>query len=267
MVDPRDLRNLLAVYEHRHFGKAAKENGLSQPAITKSIQRLEKDFGLVLFDQSRSHVGPTAVCESIVSHAKSALAELSALQRVVRMLRGLETGSLAVGTGPAMSESFVMQAFGSLAQDQPRLQFEVRVDHWKQLSQWLIAGEIDLLIADLADLTKDKATPNDVALPAIQCESYSALKRIVLESECVSVALAGTIRTEVEQGLLNTLAVDAPKLQTNAGIVRLRHRTLSPLAAALIERIATLAAANERGLARATPVGTHSRRDSDLGDS
>jgi len=301
MVEPRDLRNFLAVYEHRHFGKAAKVNGLSQPAITKSIQRLENDFGMVLFDRSRSHVSPTAVCESVVSHAKTVLAELNELERVVQMLRGLEAGSLAVGVGPAMSESYVTEAFGSLAQDHPGVQFEIRVDHWKQLSQLLISGEIDLLIADLSDASGDDrfrvtplpaqefvwfcrrrhplsekklltrkdlmqyplATPRMppwavnwfqavlaegdettkcVALPSIRCESYSTLKRIVLESECVSVALTATIQPELEQGLLTALSVEAPKLETNAGIVQMHHRTPSPLAVELVERIKALAA-------------------------
>jgi len=301
MVDPRDLRNLLAVYKERHFSKAATKIGVSQPAITKSVQRLEKRFGVALFDRSRSQVEPTAVCESIVSHARLVLAELTEIERVVQMLRGLETGSLAVGFGPAMSESYVTEALGMLAQDHPGVQLEVRVDHWKQLSDWLIAGEIDLLIADLADAFGDGrflatplppqefvwfcrrghplsdktlitrtelmqyplATPRmppwavkwftegvaedetgHIALPTIRCESYSALKRIVLGSQCVSVALARTIQPELENGSLTTLSVDAPKLQTNAGIVQMCKRTPSPLAKAFTERIEALAASD-----------------------
>lgn len=301
MVDPRDLRNLVAVYEHRHFGKAAQEVGLSQPAITKSIQRLERQFGLALFDRSRSHVGPTAVCENVVSRAKSALAGLRGLDQTVRMLSGLEAGSLAVGVGPAMSESYVTQAIASLAQDHPGIQVDVRVDHWKQLSEWINSGEIDVLVADLAEVSNDSsfdvtllppqeftwfcrsshplarkqqvsrndllqyplATPRmppwaiewfhavlseeqrssgSVSLPTIRCESYSTLKRIVLESNCVSVALAATIRPEVHSGLLAALPVDAIALKTNAGIVQPRDRTPSPLAVALVERILDLAA-------------------------
>lgn len=296
MIDPRDLRNLVAVFEHRHFGKAAKDAGLSQPAITKSIQRLEREFGFALFDRSRSHVGPTKACETVVSTAKAVLAGLKGLDQTVRMISGLEAGSLAVGVGPAMSESYVTQAVGSLAQDHPGIQVDVRVDHWKQLSEWIISGEIEVLVADLADLAEDErfevtplppqeftwfcrschplagkakvsrtdllqyplATPRmppwaiewfhavlseeerskgSVPLPTIRCESYSTLKRIVLDSNCVSVALSATIQPEVEYGLLSELAVDAVTLKTHAGIVQPRGRTPSPLAKSLVERI------------------------------
>lgn len=301
-MDPRDLRNLVAVYEHRHFGKAAKEAGLSQPAITKSIQRLEREFGLALFDRSRSHVSPAAVCETLVTRAKSVLAGMKDLDQTVRMLTGLEAGSLAVGVGPAMSESFLTQAIGSLADDHPGIQVDVRVDNWKQLSEWIVSGEIELLVADLADVADDSrfavtplppqgfawfcrsshplaqrqqvscidilqyplATPRmppwavewfrkalseedwnsgKFSLPTIRCESYSTLKRIVLESNCVSVALGATIQPEVDSGVLTVLPIDAAALTTNAGIVQPRDRTPSPLAVALVDKILKLAAA------------------------
>jgi len=301
VVDPRDLRNLLSLYEHRHFGKAAREVSLSQPALSKSIQRLERGFGFALFDRSRSHVEPTAVCESVISDAKSVLTTLRYLEETVRQLSGLEAGSLAIGVGPAMAESFVTEAVGSLAQDRPGIQVEMRVDHWEQLSEWIIAGEIEVLVADLAEIGDDSrfrvtplpqqefkwfcqrshplaakkhlsrndllryplATPRmprwaiawfdevlaadeqengSVALPTVRCESYSTLKRIVLNSNCVSVALSATIQPELDAGLLVALPVDASPLKTNAGIVQLRKRTLSPLAVAMVDRFLELTA-------------------------
>jgi DNA-binding transcriptional LysR family regulator len=299
-VDPRDLRNLVAVYENRHFGRAAKEVGLSQPAITKSIQRLERELGMALFDRSRSHVAPTSVGEIVVSCAKSVLAGIKGLDQTVRMLKGLEAGSLAIGVGPAMSESYVTQAIAALAEEHPGVQIDVRVDHWKQLSEWLIAGEVEVLVADLAGVANDSrfvvtplppqqftwfcrrshplaeretvsrsdllqyplATPRmppwaiewfqsvlskeqlhsgRVSLPTIRCESYSMLKRIVLESNCLSVALDTTIRREVDSGLLVELPVDAGSLRTHAGIVQPSDRTPSPLAVGLVDRILELA--------------------------
>jgi DNA-binding transcriptional LysR family regulator len=212
------------------------------------------------------------------------------------MLSGLEAGSLAVSVGPAMLESYVTQAIGSLAQDHPGIQVNVRVDHWKQLSEWILSGDIEVLVADLADLAEDRrfemtplppqeftwfcqschplanrekvsrvdllqyplATPRmppwaiewfhavlseeqrnsaSVPLPTIRCESYSTLKRMVFDSNRVSVALSATIRPEVDTGLLSELPVDAVPLKTHAGIVQPRGRTPSPLAIALVERL------------------------------
>src|SRR6056297_1717015 len=152
MADIRDLRGMVAVYEHRHFGKAAKTLGLSQSAVSKSIQRLELSFGITLFDRTRAHVTPTTACEVLVERANQVLADLADLDTTVRMLSGLEIGSLSVGVGPAMSESYVTRAIAELAEKHPGVHIDVRVDHWRQLSKWLASGRIDLLVADVADV-------------------------------------------------------------------------------------------------------------------
>jgi LysR family hydrogen peroxide-inducible transcriptional activator len=77
MFDLRDLQNLLSLEEHRHFGRAAAAVGLSQPALTKSIQRLEKQLGGSLFDRSRSRIAPTALGNDVITRAKSILSEVA----------------------------------------------------------------------------------------------------------------------------------------------------------------------------------------------
>jgi DNA-binding transcriptional LysR family regulator len=66
---------------------------------------------------------------------------------------------------------------------------------------------------------------------------------MVMAGNCVSAALRSTIQGELSLGLLVVLPVKAPILQTHAGIVYLRDRTLSPLAEAFIEEV--LQAASE----------------------
>lgn len=303
MIELRELQNLLSLDEHRHFGRAAEAVGLSQPSLTKSIQRLEKQLGTPLFDRSRPLVVPTSVGEAVIAHAKQILSDVSQLERSVQMLCGLEIGSLAVGIGPAMSESYVTQALAKLADEHPHVQIHVRVDHWRQLSEWLLAGDIDLLVADLADAADDNrfsytplpaeeftwfcrsghplgcreqvtrsdlvrfplATPrmppwaqewlaealssedhkSSRSYPTIQCENYSMLKRVVLASNCISVALAVTIRPELAAKQLTALAVDAPTLTTHAGIVQLSHRTVSPLAREFMKHLESLGTTQE----------------------
>jgi DNA-binding transcriptional LysR family regulator len=77
--------------------------------------------------------------------------------------------------------------------------------------------------------------------PAVECESYAMLKRIVASSDCISAALRQTLTTELEDGSLAVLPVDAPELTTQAGIIQLPDRALSPLGAELIAYIEELA--------------------------
>lgn len=297
MFDLRDLQNLLSLEKHRHFGRAAAEVGLSQPALTKSIQRLEKQVGGLLFDRSRTRIAPTALGNEIIRRASSILSEVAQLRRSVDLLLGLQTGTVTVGVGPAMSESYLARAIAAFAESHPHTQVYVRVDHWQQLSEWLVGNEIDFFVADISERAEDErfectplptqefvwfcrvghplagrsalsqmdlleyplATPRmplwavrwfaaakyeyeqakglQRPMPNIQCESYSMLKRMVMSGNLVSAALSDTVHEEVLDGRLVILPVDGPKLTTQAGIVRLRERSLSPVATELIRII------------------------------
>lgn len=299
-MEIRDLQHLLSLDRHRHFGRAAEALGLTQPALTKSLQRLEKELGVQLFDRSRTGVAPTAVGREVIRHARQLVADASGLKQVIDRMRGVETGAIQVGVGPAMSESFVTTAIARIAMYHPSAQIGVRVDHWRQLSDWLAAGELDLFVADISEASQDArfqctplppeeivwfcraehplarsatvsreemvryplATPKmppwavdwfakagsrqeggneEGRFPTIECESYSMLKRLVSCSDCISAALQSTIRLELDSGFFCVLRVNAPTLKTTAGIVQLRDRTPSPLAAALTEEIMNLA--------------------------
>lgn len=202
-----------------------------------------------------------------------------------------------------MAETYVAAAMAAVAQQRPRTQISVRVDHWQQLNAWALAGELDFYVADVGDArldgrfhytslpshsfawfcrhghplvdgSRDLVTRGDLMrfpiatprmppwasewfaavvgedgveglprpFPAIECESYAMLKRIVSSSDCISTALEQTLANEVAEKSLVILPVDAPQLTTHAGIVRLDDRPLSPLGVELTGKIVEFAA-------------------------
>jgi DNA-binding transcriptional LysR family regulator len=302
MFEIRELRHLLSIDEFRHFGRAAKAVDLSQPALTKSLQRMERAIGAKLFERSRAGVVPTAIGKEVLARARRLLNEAADLKRTVDMMSGVEIGSITVGIGPAMSETYVVAAIAAFVHQRPLTQIAVRVDHWRQLSAWLLAGELDFYVADVGDARIDNRfyctslppqkfvwfcrrghplvrrrrraiTRNDLLrfpiatpkmppwaiewfaaafgeqgaaglpqpFPAVECESYAMLKRVVLSSDCISAALEQTLAREIKDGSLIILPIDAPELTTRAGIIRLSDQTLSPLAAELVASIENLA--------------------------
>lgn len=308
MFEIRELRHLLSIDEFRHFGQAAKAVGLTQPALTKSLQRMEKALGAQIFERSRARVIPTTVGKEVLARARRLVDDAEELQRAVDAMTGAEAASATIGVGPAMSETYVAAAIAEVAQSRPRAQISVRVESWRQLTEWLLVGELDFYVADVGDARIDGrftytslpshslvwfcrrehplarrkkkpvtrrdmlqypiATPKmppwatewfaaesrDPAteglprpLPAIECESFAMLKRIVESSDCLSAALQPTLADEIKAGSLVILQVDAPLLTTHAGVIRMKDRTLSPVAAELVARIeaAAKSASNE----------------------
>jgi DNA-binding transcriptional LysR family regulator len=154
-MEIRDLQLLLSLDQHRHFGRAAGAVGLSQPALSKSLQRLEQDLGVKLFDRSRAGVVPTTVGQEVIRQARRLVSHAAEMKRTVDLMRGIEVGSIHVGVGPAMSESFITSAIARIADQHPQVRMTIRVDHWRQLSGWLLTGEVDLFIADIEEASQD----------------------------------------------------------------------------------------------------------------
>jgi DNA-binding transcriptional LysR family regulator len=146
----RHLRHALALAEKGHYADAARDLGLSQPALTRSIQALESDVGGRLFDRSRSGVKATRLGELLLARGRELLAGVDNLERELHMALGLESGALAVGVGPYPAEISVGAAIGRLSSKFPRLKIDIRVGDWNFLGQLLIRGEVDIAVADIA---------------------------------------------------------------------------------------------------------------------
>ena len=69
-METRDLGYVLAVEEHGGVGKAAEALGMSQPALTKAIQRVEAQAGLVLFQRTANGVAPTQAGSLFLARAR-----------------------------------------------------------------------------------------------------------------------------------------------------------------------------------------------------
>jgi len=105
-MDPRKLLYFAAIIEHGSLAKAAKTLGISQPALTKSMNRLESELGIRLLERSPTGITPTTSGELIYAHAKLIRTEMDLAGN---RLRGETDGSRAVtiGTLPSLAGSIV----------------------------------------------------------------------------------------------------------------------------------------------------------------
>ena len=82
-----DLRYLVAVADHRHFGRAAEACFVSQPTLSTQIKKLEKELGVELFERNPRQVLLTAAGARVVEHARQALNQADAIRDVARQGR------------------------------------------------------------------------------------------------------------------------------------------------------------------------------------
>jgi DNA-binding transcriptional LysR family regulator len=152
MSDIHRIQILLAAADHSSFRKAAEHLGISQPAVTKSIRRLEAELGFSIFDRTNKAVILTPIGRVIVDRCRDVQRQYQEMIREVNLLAGLESGQISLGAGPIPAETFLGPAIGRVLLCHPNLCISVKVDNWYALSDLLLRNEIDLYVADVEEL-------------------------------------------------------------------------------------------------------------------
>jgi LysR family hydrogen peroxide-inducible transcriptional activator len=227
----RDLRYLLAVAEHAHFGRAAKACGISQPTLSVQVRKLEELLGVTLFERTSKAAAPTAACERLIGHARAAVAEAEAMLAVARDLRDPLAGRFRLGIIPTLAPYLLPLVFAPLREALPALEVEPWEDQTTALLERLRAHELDAALLatemDGPDLASRPlfAEPFLAALPpehplagrAVVAEADLAPDILVLaDGHCLrdqtleacghSGALSGALRASSLSTLLNMVA-------------------------------------------------------------
>ena len=156
------LRHAVSVAEHASFRRAAATLRISQPALTKSIQALESELGVKLFERRRDGVIPTEFGKLVVEHAHDLLQVESEFLRRINLLAGLETGSLKVALGPLPTAMSAYPAAGALLSKHPNLRISFQSTAWREVTQAVVDKKVDLGIAELSGAALDDSLQTEL---------------------------------------------------------------------------------------------------------
>ena len=145
----RQLSYLVALARHRHFGRAAEECAVSQPALSVQIQTLEAMLGTTLVERGRGHVELTPAGIEIAHRAGHILLEVNDLVDHARHGRQLLTGPLRVGAIPSLAPYLLPTALPYLQRHHPDLEMQIRETQTAALTDELLRGALDVLILSL----------------------------------------------------------------------------------------------------------------------
>lgn len=143
-LDLHKLGHLIAVAEEGGFTQAARRLHLSQQALSTSIRALEREVGVELLDRRGSRLAVLPAGEALIADARLLHgAARAALIRARRIGRG-EGELLRVGHTPAVAGDEVTALLHRVHQVQPELSTQVNQRYPSELTEQLIAGELDL---------------------------------------------------------------------------------------------------------------------------
>jgi LysR family hydrogen peroxide-inducible transcriptional activator len=148
----QELRYLVAVAEHRHFGRAAQACNVSQPTLSSQIRKLEIELGVTLLERTNKRVDITPVGSQILIHAQKALVEAGQMEAVARAARDPLVGPLKLGVIPTLAPYLMPILLQPLRQAYPGLTIELWEDQTRALIDGLRNHRLDAaLLATASD--------------------------------------------------------------------------------------------------------------------
>lgn len=233
-MELRHLRAFVEVADQGHFGRAATELRITQPALTQRIQALEREVGASLLTRSSREVRLTPIGEALLPYARS-LVKLE--ERALRELKDTAAGASGLiriaymASGDAVTQGKVIAEF---RKQFPRVVVESTTGHSNANIGRVIGGEVDA-----AFVAMPISAPDSVALRRIRpYQLYLAMsaghelaqldrvpvralrgERFVLSPIHLNPALMGRLRSWLAShtgAMLNVIAEDPPDLAIQA---------------------------------------------------
>ena len=142
----KQLRYLIELEKHAHFGKAAEACFISQSAFSVAIRELESTLGAQLFDRTNKRVTITAMGQEIVVQARLVIRDLEALMDMARVSSEPLSGKLRLGVIPTISPFLLPKILPKLRSHFPQLQLFLQEDTTQRVYERLMSGELDLIL-------------------------------------------------------------------------------------------------------------------------
>jgi len=233
MITLRQLRYLASLARHRHFGRAAEDCSVTQPALSMQIRDLEREIGTALVERRPGEIVLTEIGIDVAQRAERILAATHDLVDFARH-RDVLCGQLRLGIIPTLAPYVLPRVLPRLQAAYPQLRLEVRETQTKMLLEELSGGDLDCVLlalpVDAADvatfpLFKDAfllAVPAGDPLPArrrVTVDDVDQRRLILLEEgHCLrdqALAFCAAPRRETPAGLAATSLATVMQMVAN----------------------------------------------------
>jgi LysR family transcriptional regulator, hydrogen peroxide-inducible genes activator len=145
----RQLRHLVALADHGHFGRAAAACAVTQSTLSASIKELETVLEAPLVDRTRRQVVLTPLGHQTVERARRILADTEALALAARAVRDPLTGTLRMGVIPTIGPYLLPAVLPGLRRGYRGLQLYLVEDLTPRLVEQLHVGQLDVVLLAL----------------------------------------------------------------------------------------------------------------------
>ena len=148
-MDLRSMTQMVEIARFGHMTRAAESLGVSQPALSAALRKMEDELGTELFHRTGLGVETTEAGKVFIEHAKVTIRAGERAREAVRELVGLESGSIKVGAGATATGYLLPAAIHAVRDEYPGLKFSIREAGSLAVAEGVVSGELDLGIVTL----------------------------------------------------------------------------------------------------------------------
>jgi DNA-binding transcriptional LysR family regulator len=222
-----------AAARHQHMAHAAEELGITQSALSRSVARFERDYGVQLFDRVGRTIRLNAYGRIVLVSVDEALLSLENGRRRVRELVEREPSAVTIGFTATLGANVLPSLIGAYREIEQDMRFELVQGSYRQLRAQLLKGEIDICIASpaFADARLGHAVLWDEALLALVPAHHPLARRAEIalaelaNDPWIALQPATGMRRVLdrltrESGIVPTIAIEPQGISTIQGLVR-----------------------------------------------
>lgn len=145
----RQLLLLMALEEEGNIHRAAQVLNMTQPAASKLLKELEDMLGVPLFDRLPRGMRATWYGETMIRHARMALASLSQAHDEIEALKSGRFGQVSIGSITAPGLNLMPTAVAQVKQQHPSLRVQLAIETSDVLMERLAQGKLDMVVGRL----------------------------------------------------------------------------------------------------------------------
>ncbi len=148
-ISIKQLRYFHALSRLRHFGKAADQCAVTQPALSMQIKDLEETLGLSLVVRGKSNITLTPDGEEIARRAEKILAGIQDIGDYAKTRAGLLSGTFRLGIIPTIAPYILPQLLPQMRKSFPDLELKLRETNTSHLTDEVLQGQLDAILVAL----------------------------------------------------------------------------------------------------------------------
>ncbi len=145
----KQLRYLIALEKHLHFGNAAKTCFVTQSAFSVAIKELENILNTSLVDRTNRSVVFTSTGTLVAQQARLAIFDLEGIIDIAKSTQAPLSGPLKMGVIPTIAPFLLPRILPAMRKQYPQLELYLKEEQTSRIHRLLLEGELDILLLAL----------------------------------------------------------------------------------------------------------------------